>query len=75
MSKYRPSPDFMLALVIIAAFVLLSAYFIGAIAVFEKSKEVTQSVTTSRVHLPTKCRPYYNDGTDRWIDCMGVGYK
>jgi hypothetical protein len=25
-------------------------------------------------HLPTKCRPYYNDGTERWIDCMGVGY-
>jgi hypothetical protein len=28
-----------------------------------------------RVHLPTKCRKFYNDGTDRWIECMGVGYK
>jgi hypothetical protein len=24
--------------------------------------------------LPVKCRPYYNDGTERWINCMGVGY-
>lgn len=31
--------------------------------------------TNGRVHLPTKCRPFYNDGTDRWIECMGVGYK
>lgn len=26
-------------------------------------------------HLPTKCAQYYNDGTERWINCMGVGYK
>lgn len=28
-----------------------------------------------RIHLPTKCKEFYNDGTDRWIECMGVGYK
>lgn len=22
-----------------------------------------------------ECRAYYNDGTDRWKDCMGVGYR
>ena len=27
------------------------------------------------VSLPTKCRPYLGDGTDRWINCMGVGKK
>lgn len=27
------------------------------------------------VSLPEKCAPYYNDGTERWIDCMGVGYQ
>ena len=27
------------------------------------------------IHLPTKCRPYLGDGTDRWINCMGVGKK
>lgn len=26
-------------------------------------------------HRPTKCAVYYNDGTDRWKDCMGVGLK
>ena len=30
---------------------------------------------STSVHLPTKCRPYYNDGTDNWINCMGVGKK
>jgi len=25
--------------------------------------------------LPAKCRQYYNDGTGRWIECMGVGLK
>lgn len=25
--------------------------------------------------LPEKCAPHYNDGTDAWKDCMGVGYK
>lgn len=25
--------------------------------------------------LPTKCEPFYNDGTGRWIECMGVGLK
>jgi len=23
--------------------------------------------------LPTVCREFYNDGTDRWAACMGVG--
>jgi len=27
-----------------------------------------------RQPLPAKCTVYYNDGTDRWKDCMGVGY-
>ena len=27
------------------------------------------------VHLPTTCRPYLNDGTDKWINCMGVEKK
>ena len=26
-----------------------------------------------KAHLPTKCREFY--GTDKWIDCMGVGLK
>ena len=74
--SYRPSPDFVLVLVIIAALVGMALYFIGAIHVYETSKgQVTQSVTMARQSLPQKCAPYYNDGTEQWIDCMGVGYK
>lgn len=25
--------------------------------------------------IRTRCAVYYNDGTDRWTECMGVGYK
>ena len=28
-----------------------------------------------RFHLPTECRPFYNDSTGRWAECMGVGPK
>ena len=37
--------------------------------------EVEPMTVTERVHLPTKCKEFYNDGTDRWVECMGVGYK
>jgi hypothetical protein len=40
------------------------------IEVFDEIK-----VKVERVHLPTKCRPLYNNGTDEWIECMGVGRK
>lgn len=26
-------------------------------------------------HRPQLCERYYNDGTDRWIECMGVGKR
>ena len=32
------------------------------------------SVVPQSLHLPSHCAAYYNDGTTRWIDCMGVGY-
>ena len=28
-----------------------------------------------KFHLPTFCHKFYNDGTGRWIECMGVGLK
>jgi hypothetical protein len=28
-----------------------------------------------RVSLPEQCKQFYNDGTDRWVECMGVGRK
>lgn len=29
---------------------------------------------TDYIHLPASCGRYYNDCTERWINCMGVGY-
>ena len=39
----------------------------GEIEYIKESKE--------RVHLPSECEQYYNDGTTQWIECMGVGYQ
>lgn len=42
----------------------------------EIREKVTQESKGRQVeHLPTKCRQYYNTGTDQWIECMGVGRK
>ena len=32
-------------------------------------------MNNERISLPEKCHTFYNDGTGRWADCMGVGYK
>lgn len=34
----------------------------------------TPTLKREPVHLPTKCAEFYNDDTEAWIDCMGVGY-
>lgn len=31
--------------------------------------------TSKRVSLPQQCAQFYNNGTDQWIECMGVGRK
>ena len=36
---------------------------------------VADAPTAQRQSLPEKCAPYYQDGTDAWINCMGVGYR
>jgi hypothetical protein len=32
-------------------------------------------VKNEKQTLPQKCQPYYNNGTNEWINCMGVGLK
>jgi len=49
------------------------------VAVLETATEIREIVqerelSIDRSHLPSECEKYYNDGTDRWKDCMGVGY-
>lgn len=51
-----------------------------AFAVVKTAKEIENIVEENherqeRRHLPTECREYYNDGTDRWIKCMNVEHK
>jgi hypothetical protein len=38
----------------------------------QRTTVVVHTVKTES--LPVRCRPYYNDGTERWAECMGVGY-
>ena len=78
--KYKPSPDFLVTVITLALFGAAVLYLCGAIWFWQSAvqaeelqpEDVTQSVT---FHLPTKCAEFYNNGTDEWVNCMGVGYK
>lgn len=60
-----------------------AAYIAGvlcAVAVLSaptKSIEGTLVVAmeAENITLPQKCAQFYNDGSGRWIECMGVGLK
>jgi len=39
------------------------------------SKENIELEGKNKVTRAQLCRPYYNDGTDRWLKCMGVEKK
>ena len=39
------------------------------------SQEPCPQAMPEKTHLPSLCKQYYNDGTDAWIECMGVGRK
>jgi len=36
---------------------------------------LAREIEVKSTHLPTACRSFYNDGTGRWAECMGVGPK
>ena len=47
-------------------------------AVYLDAVRAQQTITIiekTELTLPEKCREFYNDSTDRWIECIGVGYK
>jgi hypothetical protein len=69
--RYRPSPDFIIALVIIAALTLATAYIFGAIMFWESAKadEVTQRVTTYS-HGPDISHCFAPDETRELWDCI-----
>jgi len=61
---------FMIVFVFLLFFSISYAVLETAKGEIEDIKEITE-----RRHLPSECQSYYNDGTDRWKDCIGVGYK
>jgi len=61
-------------LVAFAGLLLFAGFLMAAVVGLIADAQGSQVVRYERVHLPTTCRPYYNDGTERWINCMGVGY-
>lgn len=53
----------------------MSVYLFVAIIFWQNAKASETPKERVRFNLPAKCQPYYNDGTERWINCMGVGKK
>ena len=46
------------------------------ITIRDKGIQVTYPVPPRKeAGLPAECREFYNDGTGRWAECMGVGPK
>ena len=40
-----------------------------------KVPETPPKAKARHASRPALCAKYYRDGTDRWKDCMGVGYR
>ena len=64
----------------LVAIILISGVLISMMVAFTAKQvivhyQVVPSTTVSDCNLPCKCAPYYNLGTDEWIECMGVGRK
>ena len=41
----------------------------------EYDNQRQQEITEQYQRAPERCAEYYNNGTEEWIDCMGVGYN
>lgn len=53
-----------------SAYVILSAWFWNK----AQNEDIGRRASAYQ-SLPEKCSPYYGDGSGRWPECMGVGYK
>lgn len=64
---------------LISIAMILSLFVSFSYAVLKTAGEIREEVKEESLfvnkHLPTTCQPFYNDGTDRWKECMGVGIK
>lgn len=57
---------------LVALYASGSLYIIVSLALYEPPAPRKR---VAFEHLPSVCQKYMNDGTDNWINCMGVGKK
>jgi len=67
--RYRPSPDFIVVLVIIALVSLAAAYMVGAILFWQEAKAETHTSVTYR-HGPDISHCFAPDETRELWDCI-----
>ena len=67
--------DIMEAVCVVFVCVLLVSFSYAVIDTASNIRENVNKDIKDIKHLPSECEKYYEDGTDNWKDCMGVGYK
>lgn len=58
-------------------FLMLSVAIVGGLYIENEKVKAIKAFSKARITIsrPELCGQYYNDGTDRWMKCMGVEYK
>lgn len=59
---------------VISAFTLHDIRDLLEAAHYAKGGHTVTALPNNDETLPELCREFYNDGTEQWINCMGVGY-
>lgn len=65
---------------VIAICLIFTSFCVAVVKTAEDIREGMNEVVIKEQErrdedIRIKCAHYYNDGTDRWAECMGVGYK
>lgn len=62
-------------LIILGVALLFAALTDTTVQLDRKLSTCDEPVVGARRSQPEICAPFYNDGTGRWAECMGVGPK
>lgn len=71
-------PEYFVFVVIMSASVASAIGTVRMANILEAAYEERMAMPEVQVREPTLpeiCAPLYNNGTEDWITCMGVGYK
>jgi len=60
---------------VITTIIIILCFIVGTVFNVLPVEKVEKKVARHRISLPEKCEEFYLDGTDNWINCMGVGLK